>query len=830
MQVSTAVESDQFALIGGGKARAFQINANSHFFRILSDGLYQNKEEAVVRELICNIFDIHAAVGNPGLVGEVTITPTAISFRDFGPGIADDMMVPIYLTYGGSTKQNDDSQIGGFGLGCKSPFAISDHFTVTSYHKGFRRIYALTMGSDETEGEPTCREMGRALPTTETGLLVTVPIKPGQEDLFRRTVRRFVQRSGIKIKINGLEEKRVRDYTGIEHAGYGLFSPIDDENHYHQNVWIMYGRVLYPLTKGHEEINDLVQALESLISGTEKHLVLWAPPSSLAIKPDRESLGYSEKTMATIKKIGWRAVKELRNRLPRAQKDVWLKLIKDVRREQLPGVFVRMSYHYQYGRDLKNCVGRDACAALIATVNLPKAPKLRLRQIAANYYGGHRKVMISPPTSSRNDDARASTIYQLRRVMRLLRPIDDKPSLWFRADEYGSLRRAALMETYRDGYLWDLTIAPSRTAALMSRHSGFFLIDRSLKPEQIAEIRARAAWFRVAVHYAEPVAKPKPDVVVVKEKIDLEREKFYGFALDGDIVRRNKVVAKKLAPAALTAPKAFLPLTIELKKEVIKPKSCDHGPVQPTVERKVPALDETVLHWFEKFRDPEVAIPVDTDQRDELQSRGVPRFAEWLIAQLRKHVKPKSAEHAFTACCALYEARNKYVHQRDLWNVMEFAGRLIMHSRRMACAALMQKYRKSADLDRAYALWKTAKAFFSMNFGPSMWLEKTEHAIYQDCREQYRQLLAQFDTYQPTEMEAFLKRLRADRLTIDDVAHLKFLSRLVNEDFDLKKEMPAEQERFARMIEAEGDAFIDGKDRRQKVKLKLRGPHPKEDE
>jgi glutathione S-transferase len=161
---------------------------------------------------------------------------------------------------------------------------------------------------------------------------------------------------------------------------------------------------------------------------------------------------------------------------------------------------------------------------------------------------------------------------------------------------------------------------------------------------------------------------------------------------------------------------------------------------------------------------------------------------------------------------------------------MNLAAGLIKHSRRMACAALMQKYRKSADLDRAYALWKTASAFFSMNFGPSMWLERGEHAIYQDCREQYRELLARFDTYQPTEMEAFLKRLRADRLTGDDVAHLKFLSRLVYDNFDLTKEMPAEQERYARMIEAEGEALLGRKRIRQAEKLKLRGPHPKEDE
>lgn len=828
MQVTAAVESDQFALIGGGKARSFQINANAHFFRILSDGLYQRKEEAVVRELICNIFDIHAASGNPDLVGEVTITPTAISFRDFGPGIADEKMEEIYLTYGGSTKQNDDSQIGGFGLGCKSPFAVSDHFTVTSHHAGFRRIYALTVGSDESSGEPTCREMGRPLPTTETGLLVTVPIKPGQEALFKRTVQRFVRRSGLKIKLNGMLVTRTRDYAGIEEAGYGLYDPIEDE-HQSEHIWVMYGRVLYPLTEGHDEVNDLVKQLERLRENTGKVFVLWAPPSSLAIKPDRESLGYSEKTLETVKKIGWRAVKDLRNRLPKAQKDLFLGMIKDVRRERIGKVFEKIERRYNYDIDGAS-VGRDNCASLIAGCTLPKVSKLKLRIIAANYYGGDRKRLINPPKSRWNDLVRGSAQHQLRNIVRAVRPAGDRPALWFRKYGDGSLQRASLMELGYEADAWDLTIAPSRTAALMSPKSGFFLVDRSLTPEQIAEIKQRAAMFRIKTHLVEPTVRPKPDIVVVKQKVELEREKFYGFTLAGGILRRNKVVAQKLAAAKLTDPKAFLPITIELKKEVITPKECKYGPVQPTIERKVPSIDESTLHWFREFADPDVAIPIDTDQRDQLQALGTPRYGEWLIAELRKLVKPKNFEHAFTACCALYDHRNKYNRPYEHREVMAFAGNLITYSRRMACAALMQKYRKSADLDRTYALWKTAEAFFSMNFGPSMWLERGEHAIYQDCAQQYRELLARFDTYQSTETEAFLKRLRADRLTIDDVAHLKFLSRLVVGDFKLKNEMPAEQERYARMIEAEGEVLLGRKRIRQTEKLKLRGPPPKEED
>jgi hypothetical protein len=42
--------------------------------------------------------------------------------------------------------------------------------------------------------------------------------------------------------------------------------------------------------------------------------------------------------------------------------------------------------------------------------------------------------------------------------------------------------------------------------------------------------------------------------------------------------------------------------------------------------------------------------------------------------------------------------------------------------------------------------------------------------------------------------------------------------------------MPAEQERYARMIEAEGEVLLGRKRIRQTEKLKLRGPPPKEED
>lgn len=119
----------------GIQEQNFQINASAHAFRILSDSLYQDKERAVIRELACNALDAHVAAGIPDTPIKITLPDELnpmLEVQDFGKGMSRSTLEKLYTTYFESTKQESDDDIGGFGLGSKSPFAITDNFTVTS--------------------------------------------------------------------------------------------------------------------------------------------------------------------------------------------------------------------------------------------------------------------------------------------------------------------------------------------------------------------------------------------------------------------------------------------------------------------------------------------------------------------------------------------------------------------------------------------------------------------------------------------------------------------------------------------------------------------------
>src|SRR5690606_14046504 len=165
------------AVIGGKKAINFGISDDPAFFQILSSALYKDPMLAMVRETICNAWDAHIENECTDRPIQITLDDDYLIIKDFGKGIPDNLIGPIYAIYGASTKKNDGRQTGGFGLGCKSPFAYTDHFEVTSCHGGMKTIYNISKSSAGVQGKPTIIPIA-SFPSNETGIQVKIPLDP----------------------------------------------------------------------------------------------------------------------------------------------------------------------------------------------------------------------------------------------------------------------------------------------------------------------------------------------------------------------------------------------------------------------------------------------------------------------------------------------------------------------------------------------------------------------------------------------------------------------------------------------------------------------------
>ena len=300
MQVSHVQDHCTHAVIGGKQAIEFGISNSAEFFNILSSTLYKDQILAVVREVLCNAWDAHIEAHCTDRPVLITLDGEKLVIKDFGKGIHHDDMGLIYGTYGNSTKKNDGHQTGGFGLGCKAPFAYTDHFEVISCHEGVKTIYNLSKSSAQAMGKPGITPIA-SFPTEDTGLTVTIRIQSSDRVRFDTLIRRIVHNGDMNMHLNGKQ----LDTVGFDLSQGNYLITKTTLLDYRTPIMVRYGNVVYPV--------DSVKAIEQQYGEVCAHLktlhrrqdvdysiVFQAPAHSISVTPSRESLSMQDHTVNTL--------------------------------------------------------------------------------------------------------------------------------------------------------------------------------------------------------------------------------------------------------------------------------------------------------------------------------------------------------------------------------------------------------------------------------------------------------------------------------------------------------------------------------------------------
>src|SRR5690606_19308446 len=118
------------------KEKEFKMLATAKSFKILMDGIYQNKIKAIIRELSTNARDSHVAAGHnkPFIVHLPNHREPEFYIEDFGTGLSEDKIEKIYSTFFASDKEDSNDYVGCLGLGSKTPFCYNTRsFIVESW-------------------------------------------------------------------------------------------------------------------------------------------------------------------------------------------------------------------------------------------------------------------------------------------------------------------------------------------------------------------------------------------------------------------------------------------------------------------------------------------------------------------------------------------------------------------------------------------------------------------------------------------------------------------------------------------------------------------------
>lgn len=307
MEVTNVQDHITHAVIGGEKTMDFGISNNAEFFQILSSSLYSNQILAVIREVMCNAWDAHIESNITDTPIKVTITNNEFVVRDYGTGIPKEDIQTVYGIYGESTKRKKGNVTGGFGLGCKAPFAYQEHFEVTSWNQQEQTIYAMCRSSSEANGKPGITPIV-SMPTEESGLQVKVAIKPNDVSLFKKQIASVASNGEMLVSFEDqYNENNPSILPTVAYSKSKLGFTILTETEFNSVslINLRYGNVIYPVTKEEgfkDEHEAALGKLRSLDSGYRScFLILQAPPDSICVAPSREALSMQSKTIDTIK-------------------------------------------------------------------------------------------------------------------------------------------------------------------------------------------------------------------------------------------------------------------------------------------------------------------------------------------------------------------------------------------------------------------------------------------------------------------------------------------------------------------------------------------------
>jgi len=128
-----ATKSEQVGRHGEMKVSTLTIDNPGMMLAHMFDTIYTNKAKIVVQEIACNCRDAHREVGKADVPITIKLPnklDTSLQFIDEGPGLSPQRIDAIYNSVGASTKRGSNDQTGGFGIGSKTPWSLTNMFLV----------------------------------------------------------------------------------------------------------------------------------------------------------------------------------------------------------------------------------------------------------------------------------------------------------------------------------------------------------------------------------------------------------------------------------------------------------------------------------------------------------------------------------------------------------------------------------------------------------------------------------------------------------------------------------------------------------------------------
>lgn len=292
-----------------GEAIPFSIGDTAFVIGILRDKIYSDPIYAVVAEYLSNARDACSEIGKESdqmiVTLPTTLNPT-FSIRDFGIGMSPERISDVFVKYGVSTKRQDNSQVGCWGLGCKAAWSYADSFIIESFFDGVHREYIADIGETK-EGRLLCF---KEEPTDEpNGVVIKVPVQNKDAGAFERA---FVKATMLWDKKPQLANKRRGDYPTL------VFEYKKLKIYRHQNYGREFVEGVFLNASGlpfRYEFTSSLPVLRGCLREDYRFAAIDADPTKMGISANREGFSNQEYAASLCKKTYDELVNHIQNTL-----------------------------------------------------------------------------------------------------------------------------------------------------------------------------------------------------------------------------------------------------------------------------------------------------------------------------------------------------------------------------------------------------------------------------------------------------------------------------------------------------------------------------------
>lgn len=282
----------------------FKMNVTGTAFDILSSKLYKQPYHAIVRELVLNGIDAHRVAGYDGAVqvgygnnDDIDCLDKGYWFcRDFGNGLTQFDVERIYTSFFSSTKKTDGEQIGCFGLGSKTPFAVTnEYFVISIVDTGDKSNEKTVYRMFKNSGAPQWEIVNQSKTLEHTGLEIRIAYENIDVGSMNTAINDVV-----KNIVEDVELCHVSDYIE-DNIKSSKSTVIDKNTRYAHSEGIMvnlngymYYIASYDITKNLS--NESCRCVKNL-GKVSIQMIVSATKNDVTLTPSRESVHFDSKTI-----------------------------------------------------------------------------------------------------------------------------------------------------------------------------------------------------------------------------------------------------------------------------------------------------------------------------------------------------------------------------------------------------------------------------------------------------------------------------------------------------------------------------------------------------